>query len=583
MSEAADRTCQSVQSGTPDREEWRDSAARQGEYGDRVSTIRNQRLKGRLELTWTNKDQRLLSHGEDTYEWTTPDDHRVSEVRLLQDVAAVGETHKDADRAKDNLLIRGDALNALTALIEVPEFAAEYRGKVRLAYIDPPFNTGQMFEHYNDAVEHSVWLTQMRDRLIQIRELLADNGSAWVHLDDSEMAYCRVIIDEVFGRQNYVGTIVWETDQGRRNDTDISTVQDYILVVAKDKSIWRKQRNLLPRTAEQESRYRNPDNDPRGPWLQGADSTARSGSDALRYPVTLPSGRVVLPPAGVFWRFSKDNFDKALSEDRVYFGADGDRMPIVKRYITEVQQGVVPRSLWLAAEVGSNMSAKRDHLRKMFPDLPAFATPKPEGLLERVIHIATDPGDIVLDCFAGSGTTAAVAHKMSRRWVTCELSETNMATYTRPRLEKVVNNEDPRGITASIGWEGGGGFRCVEVGPSMFEVDEQGTVLMAAWTTNGAFAEAVAAQLGYERLGSEHRPFCGRKGRLRLAVVDGVAGDAEVDFLVSHLAEGERLTLVVKAATEEAQDRLKALSPGSRLRTAPRDLLRLRSHGKVTR
>jgi adenine-specific DNA-methyltransferase len=548
-----------------------------------VSTIRNQRLRGQLELTWTNKDQRLLSHGEDTYEWTAPDDYRVSEVRLLHDVATVGETHKHADRAKDNLLIRGDALHALTALKEVPEFAAEYRGKVRLAYIDPPFNTGQMFEHYNDAVEHSVWLTQMRDRLIQIQDLLADNGSLWVHLDDSEMAYCRIILDEVFGRQNYVGTVVWETDQGRRNDTDISTVQDYILVVAKDKSVWRKQRNLLPRTAEQEKRYRNPDNDPRGPWLQGADSTARSGSDALRYEITLPSGRTVVPPKGVFWRYARENFDRALAEDRVYFGKDGDGMPIVKRYLSEVQGGVVPRTLWLASEVGSNMTAKRDHLRKMFPDLPAFATPKPEGLLERVIHIATDPGDIVLDCFAGSGTTAAVAHKMGRRWVTSELSPSNLANYTRPRLEKVVNNEDPRGITASVEWQGGGGFRVMEVGPSMFEADEDGGILLAEWATNGAFAEAVCAQLGYERLGAESRPFSGRKGRMRLAVVDGVAGDTEVDFLVSRLAEGERLALVAKAATEEAQDRLRTLSPGSRLRTAPRDLLRVRSHGKAAR
>jgi adenine-specific DNA-methyltransferase len=542
-----------------------------------MTTVRNQRLKGRLELTWTNKDQRLLSHGEDTYEWTTADDHRVSEVRLLTDDFTCGETHPASDRAKDNLLVCGDALHTLTALSEIPEFAAEYRGKVRLAYIDPPFNTGQMFEHYNDAVEHSVWLTLMRDRITQIHSLLAENGSLWVHLDDSEMAYCRIILDEVFGRQNYVATVVWETDQGRRNDTDVSTVQDYILVVAKDKPTWRKQRNLLPRTAEQEKRYRNPDDDPRGPWLQGADSTARSGSDSLRYEVTLPSGRVVQPPAGVFWRYSKENFDKALAEDRVYFGADGDRMPIVKRYLTEVQDGVVPRSLWLASEVGSNMSAKRDHLRKLFPDLPAFATPKPEGLLERVLHIATDPGDIVLDCFAGSGTTAAVAHKMGRRWVTSEVSADTVAAYTRPRLEKVVGNEDPRGVTVSTGWSGGGGFRCLSVAPSMFEVEDDGTVLLAEWVTNGKFAEAVAAQLGYERLGADARPFCGRKGRMRLAVIDGVAGPQEVDFLIGSLGDGERLMLVAKAATDGTEAHLRAASPGSRLRQAPRDLLRARA------
>ena len=579
MSEAADRTCQSVQSGTPDQEERRDSAARQGEYGDRVSTVRNQRLKGRLELTWTNKDQRLLSHGEDTYEWTTPDDYRVSEVRLLQDVTVVGETHKDADRAKDNLLIRGDALNALTSLIEVPEFAAEYRGKIKLVYIDPPFNTGQMFQDYNDAVEHSIWLTQMRDRFVQIRELLAADGSVWVHLDDSELAYCRVVMDEVFGRQNFVSSVIWQKADTLRNDaTRFSSSHDTMLVFAKDIRLWRT--NRLPRSEEMNATYRNPDGDPRGPWLPVPLQAPGIRPNSTFEVVSPRTGKRHLPPPGKCWRRSPAELADLIEQDRVWFGRDGLGVPQLKRYLTEVGDRV-PDTLWSVKEVGGNRQSKAE-MAALFQGA-TFATPKPERLMQRVLQVASTPGDIVLDCFAGSATTAAVAHKMERRWVTVELSDDNYNNYDRPRLTKIVQGEDSGGITADVGWAGGGGFRCLEVGPSMFVTDNDGAVLLAEWATNGKFADAVAAQLGYERLGPEHRPFCGRKGRLRLAVVDGVAGDAEVDFLVSHLAEGERLTLVVKAATEEAQDRLKALSPGSRLRTAPRDLLRLRSHGKVRR
>ncbi|SSC25069.1 N6 adenine-specific DNA methyltransferase, D21 class, partial [Klenkia terrae] len=545
-----------------------------------VSTIRNQRLKGQLELTWTNKDQRLLSHGEDTYEWTTPDDYRVSEVRLLHDIATVGETHKDAGRAKDNLLIRGDALHALTSLKELPEFAAEYRGKVRLAYIDPPFNTGQMFEHYNDAVEHSIWLTQMRDRLSQIHELLAVDGSVWVHLDDAEMAYCRVLLDEVFGRQNFIATVVWQKVYTVKNSAKhLSVDQDYIIVFAKNAEVWRP--NTLPRSEAMDAAYKNPDNDPRGPWKSAAFNANKPYSKG-RYPITTPSGRVIPgPPSGTYWRYSEERLQELMAENRIWWGADGSGVPSFKRFLSEVG-GKIPQTLWPYSEVGHGQEAKAE-IRALFPEAAPFATPKPERLVSRIVHIGSNPGDVVLDCFAGSATTAAVAHKMGRRWVTVELSEDNYTFYDRPRLEKVVNNEDPRGVTASVEWQGGGGFRCVEVGPSMFEAEEDGGILLAEWATNGAFAEAVCAQLGYERLGPESRPFSGRKGRMRLAVIDGVAGDNEVDFLVSHLADGERLTLVAKAATEEAQDRLRVLSPGSRLRTAPRDLLRVRSHGKAAR
>jgi adenine-specific DNA-methyltransferase len=531
-------------------------------------------MGGRLTLSWVNKDQALVPTDDGGYGWVERNDPRVTEVRLLHPAERVGQV---TDTLADNLLIRGDSYDALHALLRTPEYAAKYRSKVKLVYIDPPFNTGQAFEHYDDSLEHSVWLGMIRERLLLIRDLLAPDGSVWLHLDDSEMAYCRILMDEIFGRGNFVATIVWETDQGRRNDTDISIVQDYILLYAADRSAWRNTRNLLQRTEEQKKRYKNPDSDPRGPWLQGADSTARSGTTALQYPITLPSGRVVYPPSGVYWRFSKENFEAAVADDRVYFGVDGDRMPIVKRYLNEVQEGVVPRTWWPAAEVGSNMSAKRDHLRKLFPGVAAFATPKPEGLLHRIIHIGTDPNDIVLDCFAGSGTTGAVAHKMGRRWVLAEVSPGTVETFTKPRLEKVVNGEDPGGITGQVAWTGGGGFRMLEVGPSLYERADS-RVLLADWAKGEAFAQAVAAQLGYRF--QPDGPFTGLKGRTRLAVVDGVADDIVVTSLLSYLGDEERMIVVAKAAAPGAADLLRASSKGSRLLKAPTDLVR---RGRVVR
>lgn len=357
---------------------------------------------GALALTWANKNLRLLSHENGTYEWVDPSDFRVSEVRLLHNVMSVGEVHADRSRAKDNLLIRGESLHALTSLLRVPEFAAEYEGKVKLVYIDPPFNTGQAFSHYDDGLEHSVWLTMLRDRLLKIKELLSNDGSVWVHLDDYEAHRARCVLDEIFGSGNFVATIAWEKAPGAKGDTDIAGSQDYIHVYAKNKVGWKDVRNLLPRTEKQLARYTNPDDDPRGPWRQGADGTAKSGSEENRWQITTPSGRVVRPAQGRYWAFSRDTFDKALEENRVYFGKNGDGLPIIKTFLTNAKEGVVPRSWWPSGEVGSNQEAKRDHLNKMFPDVVPFDTPKPERLMERIISIATNPGDVVLDCLTAS-------------------------------------------------------------------------------------------------------------------------------------------------------------------------------------
>ena len=342
----------------------------------------------RLELTWPNKDKFLLVPKDDAGRpvWVERDHPAAAEVRLTDFTSSVGDVN-DANPHADNLLFTGDSLDVLRVLAEVPEYAREYRGKVKLVYIDPPFNTGQAFDHYDDWMEHSTWLSFMRERLLLIRELLAPDGSVWVHLDDAEQHRMRLLMDEVFGAKSFVASIAWEKDKGRRNDTAISGSHDHIHIYAADTRRWGQARNLLPRTAEQDARYKNPDDDPRGPWLQGDNGTAKSASENSRWPIQLPSGRSVVPPSGRGWAFGRETFARAQEEGRVYFGRNGDGMPIIKKYATEVQQGVVPRTWWSADEAGHNQEAKRDHLRRMFPDLPPFSTPKPERLIERVVRI----------------------------------------------------------------------------------------------------------------------------------------------------------------------------------------------------
>jgi adenine-specific DNA-methyltransferase len=528
---------------------------------------------GALSLTWANKHLRLLSHEDGSYEWVEPSDFRVSEVRLLHNVSSVGEVHPDRSRAKDNLLIRGESLHALTSLLRVPEFAAEYEGKVKLVYIDPPFNTGQTFTHYDDGLEHSVWLTMLRDRLVQIKRLLSDDGSVWVHLDDYEQHRARVVLDEVFGSANFVSTIIWQKVTGRDNRTAVSQSHDYIHVYAQSGAKWKNVRNLLPRSEEAAARYGNLDNDARGPWASdNMSAKAGPGRRASQfYTVTLPSGRKVDPPSGSCWRFTEERFVELVADNRVWFGPDGNNVPRYKRFLSEVQDGLVPLTIWPSTEVGSNDTAKKE-IKELFPGITPFDTPKPERLMQRILYIGSNPGDIVLDCFAGSGTTAAVAHKLGRRWVTCEWSAGNITTFTLPRLEKVVNNEDAGGISEDVEWKGGGGFRLLDVAPSVYEVDGS-TVLLSDSVTAGELAESVAAQLNFEY--ELDGVFIGRKGRMRLAVIDGVLNEDIVRILVGALGDKERVTVVATAAEPGAEDLLRNLCQGSRVRKVPRDLAHL--------
>lgn len=530
-------------------------------------------MTGRLTLSWANKDKALLSHGETGYEWVERDDPRVREVRLLDEVSRVGEVAGDAS---DNLLIRGDSVDALRTLVHSPEYAAQYRGKVKLVYIDPPFNTGQAFEHYDDSLEHSVWLGMMRERLVLIRELLAPDGSVWVHLDDAEMAYCKVLMDEVFGRNNFVATVVWEkTDSPRMGALRFSSAHDSIIVFAAA-ALWSPNMKMVdasandfPHVGEDGARYS------RRELRKWGNESLRSDRPSMGYPITAPDGREVFPirPDGREGRWRWKEAEYLANTHRIeWIEKESGPEPYVKSFSSHGKKPIPPKTIWPVGEAGGNPVA-REELKVLFPGVEPFSTPKPERLLERVIHIATNPGDIVVDAFAGSGTTAAVAHKMGRRWVTSELSESTAATFTKPRLEKVVNGKDPGGITESVGWTGGGGFRDLRVAASVWDVitDKYGTVALAAeGVTHEQLGRAVATQLGFMPI--EHDVFVGVKGRTRLAVLEGVADSIAVHDIVSALAEGETAVIAALAATDDAETTLRELSRGSRLVKLPIDL-----------
>ncbi len=446
--------------------------------------------KTKLELTWIGKDKRPRLEPRILIEDKALSYSAETALPLQGDLLS----DQPQPSYNDNLLIQGDNLLALKAL------ESKYAGKVKCVFIDPPYNTGSAFSHYDDGLEHSLWLTMMRDRLELIRTLLADDGSLWITIDDNEAHYLKVLCDEVFGRRNYITSVVWEKDKGRRSDAVFSSAHDYVLVYAKSPDQWKNKRNLLERTEDQISRYKNPDNDPRGPWLQGDNGTAKSSSEKSRFPVELPSGRVVVPPPSRGWSFSEETLNVARKEGRVYFGAKGDGMPIIKRYLSEVQEGVVPRTWWSADEAGHNQEAKRDHLNKLLVGIPPFPTPKPERLLHRILSIATNPGDLVLDSFAGSGTTGAVAHKMGRRWIMVELGE-HCHTHIVPRLKKVIDGEDQGGISKTVNWQGGGGFRYMRLAPSLLKKDQWGN-----WVINPAYNAEMLAEAMCKHMGFTYAP-----------------------------------------------------------------------------
>ena len=433
--------------------------------------------KQKLELTWIGKENR--SKLEPRILLEDPDKshhakHRVSGNDIF-----------------DNWLIFGDNLLALKAL------EAEFSGKVKCVFIDPPYNTGSAFTHYDDGVEHSIWLSLMRDRLEIIRRLLSDDGSIWITIDDNEAHYLKVLCDEVFGRTCAVANIAWRSSDAPNNDAKTFSVDHNHILVFSRQPGWLSYE--LPRTKEANAHYKNPDNDPNGPWFMGNLSSPKPRPN-LRYKVISPTGCEIDPPANG-WRWQESTLLDMVETGEITFSPDGRR--VIKKTYLKNQRGLSPSTMWDDIEdTGHNRQAKYE-LKKLFPQVETaelFSTPKPERLIRKMLMIATRPGDLVLDSFAGSGTTGAVAHKMGRRWIMVEMGE-HCHTHIIPRLQKVIDGEDRGGITKSVDWKSGGGFRFYRLAPSLLEKDKWGN-----WVISHVYNAAMLAEAACKLEGFSYAP-----------------------------------------------------------------------------
>ncbi len=429
--------------------------------------------KQKLELNWVGKDKRPQLEPR----ILRPDDS-------LSHVAT--ERHGAGDRF-DNILVQGDNLLAVRAL------ETEFAGQVQCIYIDPPYNTGSAFEVYNDGLEHSLWLSLLRDRIELLWSLLSPEGSLWVSIDDRESAYLRVLLDEICGRQSFVAAIVWQKRYSRENRGSIGDAHEYILTYAKDIDAFADHRNAIPIEGKSAEVYKNPNNDPRGPW-RAIPMTAQGYRPNQMYEITTPSGAKHKPPEGRCWSMIRPRYDELLALGRIYFGKDGSAQPSVIRYLSEVE-GITPWTWWPHDEVGHTDEAKKES-QALFGRDAAFPTPKPERLIKRILEIATDPGDLVLDSFAGSGTTGAVAHKMGRRWIMIEQGD-HAVTHIVPRLKKVVDGEEFGGVTEATGWKGGGGFRFYRLAPSLLEKDQFDNWVISKKYDAAMLAEAMCKHMGF--------------------------------------------------------------------------------------
>lgn len=349
-----------------------------------------------------------------------------------------------------NKIIHGDNQRALDAL------ALEFEGKVKCVYIDPPYNNNERYGHYEDRDSHDVWLSSVVSCVGRLKEFLIDTGSIWISIDERQLHYLKVALDDVFCRDNFITTIVWQQRTTRENRKVFSNNHEYVLVYALNYTKFKGSRGLLPWTGEIQSRFKNPDNDPRGRW-QSISANAQGGhaTPSQFYELTAPNGKRHRPPNGRCWIYDEQRMKIEIAKENIWFGRDGNGVPRVKGFLSEARRGLTPHTLWLADEVGTNDTAKK-HLLNVLPDKPVFDTPKPEGLIRRILEIATVPGDFVLDAYLGSGTTAAVAQKMGRKYIGIEIGD-HIVSHCVERLRKVIAGE-PGGISPEVGWNGGGGY-----------------------------------------------------------------------------------------------------------------------------
>ncbi len=437
--------------------------------------------KQKLELTWIGKENRprleprvLLEDTEMSYHAA----HRITDDDLF-----------------DNRLIFGDNLLALKALEQ------EFAGKINCVFIDPPYNTGSAFEQYDDGVEHSIWLTMMRDRLELIRTLLTETGMFWATLDDNEAHYFKVMVDEVFGRRNFVADVIWEKADSPRMDAKLfSSRHDHLFVFAKNIDVLTINK-VATEDEEAPKHYSKVDKQGRKYYLKplramGVDGT-RKARPSLYFSIEAPDGSAVFPknPDGSDsrWRWNPGRVEQEKQRLEWVKGRNG--WSAYFRIYAENNESRPPETIWTHLFAGSNRNAKAE-AKTFVAGEQAFDTPKPEKLLKRILEISTQPGDIVLDSFAGSGTTGGVAHKMGRRWIMVELGE-HCHTHIIPRLKKVIDGMDPGGITEVVGWEGGGGFRYFRLAPSLLEKDRWGNWIISKEFNASMLAEALCKLEGF--------------------------------------------------------------------------------------
>jgi len=422
----------------------------------------------KLELTWIGKDNQPKL-----------------EPRIL-----IEDPEKSyGDKNSENMLVFGDNLLALKALEQ------DFAGKFKCISIDPPYNTGNAFEHYDDGLEHSFWLSLMKPHLELLRALLSDNGSLWISIDDDESHYLKVLCDEIFGRRNFVANVIWEKKYTIANDAKwFSDNHDHILVYAKNKDGWRP--NKLPRTSKMDKAYKNPDNHPKGSW-KATPLHAKSGSEKLKdFSYTFNNGVKWYPPSGTFPRFSKETLARFDDTNEIWFGKNGNSVPSRKTFLCDLKRNGTPSAtIWKFNDVGHNHEA-REEVKAINPE-EVFATPKPERLIQRILTLASNEGDLVLDSFLGSGTTAAVAHKMGRKWIGVELGE-HCHTHCLPRLQKVADGTDQGGISKSVKWKGGGGFRYYYLAPSLLKEDKHGNWVIDERYNADMLAAAMAKHEGFK-------------------------------------------------------------------------------------
>jgi adenine-specific DNA-methyltransferase len=432
--------------------------------------------KQRLELTWIGKEIRpklepriLLEDADKSYHAA----HRVSEDDIF-----------------DNCLIRGDNLLALKALEQ------EFTGKIKCIFIDPPYNTGSAFKEYDDSVEHSTWLSLMRDRLEILRNLLSEDGSLWITIDDNEAHYLKVICDEIFGRNCFITSFIWKkVDSPNDNKVPITPDHEYVLCFAKNSNLVKfKQKSddsIL-------NAYRQPDSESDRPYRdrllkKNGKSSLRSDRPSMFFPVIAPDGTEVFPihddGREACWAIGKKGVEDLVAKGNLIWKQREQNgikrwIPYTREFAPENPSRPYP-TIWNDLDTTRQTKA---HQKTLFGENQVFDTPKPENLICRILQISTESGDLVLDSFAGSGTTGAVAHKMGRRWIMIERGE-HCHTHIIPRLKKVVDGEDKGGITQAVNWKGGGGFRYYRLAPSLLEKDKWGN-----WIINKEYNPAMLAE-----------------------------------------------------------------------------------------